>query len=128
MTGTASKRRSYLSIASSVSTAGHGSFARLHSMLVQICEAQTSEEAAELMRLGVDHTGVLVGTAPFHASFRLIGCEIFFAVVPAERRRITGDEYDRKARKLKERQTEVTLRIEQHQKGEGDYRTTLVCQ
>jgi hypothetical protein len=39
--------------------------------------------------------------------------------------RITGDEYDRKARELKERQTEITLRIEQHQKGEGDYRTTL---
>jgi hypothetical protein len=40
-------------------------------------------------------------------------------------RRITGDEYDRKARELKGRQTEITLRIEQHQKGEGDYRTTL---
>ena len=39
--------------------------------------------------------------------------------------RITGDEYDRKARELKERQTEIALRIEQHQKGEGDYRTTL---
>src|ERR1700716_120345 len=40
-------------------------------------------------------------------------------------RRITGDEYDKKARELKERQTEIALRIEQHQKGEGDYRTTL---
>ena len=40
-------------------------------------------------------------------------------------RRITADEYDRKARELKERQTEITLRIEQHQKGEGDFRTTL---
>jgi hypothetical protein len=40
-------------------------------------------------------------------------------------RRITGDDYDRKARELKERQTEIALRIEQHQKGEGDYRTTL---
>ncbi len=38
---------------------------------------------------------------------------------------ITGDEYDRKAREQKERQTEITLRIEQHQKGEGDNRTTL---
>ena len=38
---------------------------------------------------------------------------------------ITGDEYDRKARVLKGQQTEITLRIEQHQKGEGDYRTTL---
>jgi hypothetical protein len=39
--------------------------------------------------------------------------------------RITGDEYDKKARELKERQTEITLRIEQHQKGEGDFRATL---
>jgi site-specific DNA recombinase len=38
---------------------------------------------------------------------------------------ITGDEYDKKARELKERQTEIALRIEQHQKGEGDYRMTL---
>ena len=29
---------------------------------------------------------------------------------------------DRKARELKGRQTEITLLIEQHQKGEGDYR------
>jgi hypothetical protein len=26
---------------------------------------------------------------------------------------------------LKERQTEIAMRIEQHQKGEGDFRTTL---
>jgi hypothetical protein len=38
---------------------------------------------------------------------------------------ITGEEYDKKARELKERQTEIALRIEQHQKGEGDYRMTL---
>jgi len=42
-----------------------------------------------------------------------------------QERGITGDEYDKKARELKERQTEITLRIEQHQKGEGDYRATL---
>ena len=40
-------------------------------------------------------------------------------------RRITQDEYDKKARELKERQTELALRIEQHQKSEGDFRTTL---
>jgi len=34
-------------------------------------------------------------------------------------------EYDKKARELKERQTEIALRIEQHQKGEGDFRTRL---
>jgi hypothetical protein len=38
---------------------------------------------------------------------------------------ITQDEYDKKARELKERQSEIELRIEQHQKGEGDFRTTL---
>jgi hypothetical protein len=38
---------------------------------------------------------------------------------------ITQDEYDKKARELKERQTEIALRVEQHQKGEGDFRTTL---
>lgn len=38
---------------------------------------------------------------------------------------ITQDDYDRKARELKERQTEIALRIEQHQQGDGDYRTTL---
>jgi hypothetical protein len=39
--------------------------------------------------------------------------------------RITQDEYDRKACQLKERQSEIAIRIEQHQKGEGDFRTTL---
>jgi DNA invertase Pin-like site-specific DNA recombinase len=38
---------------------------------------------------------------------------------------ITQDEYDKKARELKQRQAEIALRIEQHQKGEGDFRTTL---
>jgi hypothetical protein len=41
------------------------------------------------------------------------------------KRRITQDEYDKKARELKERQTEIAVRVEQHQKGEGDFRTTL---
>lgn len=40
-------------------------------------------------------------------------------------RRITRDEYDKKARELKERQVELALRIEQHQAGEGTFRTTL---
>src|SRR5262249_16676265 len=35
------------------------------------------------------------------------------------------DEYQKKARELKERQTEIALRIEQHQKSEGDFRTRL---
>jgi hypothetical protein len=44
---------------------------------------------------------------------------------PTKYRRITGDEHDKKARELRERQTEVTLHIEQHQKGKTDYCTTL---
>ena len=40
-------------------------------------------------------------------------------------RSITQNEYDKKARELKERQTEVAARIEQHQKGDGEYRMTL---
>jgi hypothetical protein len=38
------------------------------------------------------------------------------------RRRIRQDE---KARELKGRQNKIALRIDQHQDGEGDYRTTL---
>jgi hypothetical protein len=40
-------------------------------------------------------------------------------------RKITQSDYDKKARELKDREVEISLRIEQHQKGEGDYRTTL---
>ena len=36
-----------------------------------------------------------------------------------------ANDNDKKARELKERQTEIALRIEQHQQGEGDFRTTL---
>ena len=38
---------------------------------------------------------------------------------------ITRDEYDKKARELKELQVELAMRIEQHQKGEDGFRTTL---
>ena len=34
---------------------------------------------------------------------------------------ITQDDYDKKARELKEQQAEIALRIEQHQKGDGEY-------
>ena len=44
---------------------------------------------------------------------------------PNSSRWITQDEYDRKSRELKNRQTELALRIEQHQRGEGAFRTTL---
>ncbi len=38
---------------------------------------------------------------------------------------ITRDEYDKKARELKELQVELSMRIEEHQKGENGFRTTL---
>ena len=38
---------------------------------------------------------------------------------------ITRDEYDKKARELKELQVELAMRIEEHQKGEDGFRTTL---
>ena len=38
---------------------------------------------------------------------------------------ITQDEYDRKARELKEREAEIAGRIEQHRQGDSDFRTTL---
>jgi site-specific DNA recombinase len=40
-------------------------------------------------------------------------------------RRITQDEYDKKARDLKQRQAEIALRIAQHERGDGDFRITL---
>jgi hypothetical protein len=45
--------------------------------------------------------------------------------IPRGTGRITQDEYDRKARELKEGQTEIAMPIERHQKGEGEFRTTL---
>jgi hypothetical protein len=46
-------------------------------------------------------------------------------IAPSSSWWITQDEYDRKARELKERQSEIGVRIEQHQDGEGAFRTTL---
>lgn len=40
-------------------------------------------------------------------------------------RRITQAEYDEKARALKTQQAEIATRIEQHEKGDGAFRTTL---
>lgn len=39
--------------------------------------------------------------------------------------RITQDEYDKKARELKARQVELAMQIEQHQQGDGAFRTAL---
>ena len=49
----------------------------------------------------------------------------FVSEFDAQGGRITQDEYDKKARELKERQAEIATRIEQHQEGEGSFRTTL---
>ena len=38
---------------------------------------------------------------------------------------ITQDEYDKKQRQLREHQAEVATRIEQHNDGDGNFRTTL---
>jgi hypothetical protein len=35
------------------------------------------------------------------------------------------DDYDKKARELKDQQAEIAIRIEQHQRGDAEYRTTL---
>jgi hypothetical protein len=42
-----------------------------------------------------------------------------------KKRGITQDDYDKKARELKDHQAEIAVRIEQHQQGDGEYRTTL---
>ena len=42
-----------------------------------------------------------------------------------DERRITQDDYDKKTRELKEQQAEIATRIEQHQQGNAEYRTTL---
>ena len=38
---------------------------------------------------------------------------------------VTQSEYDKKARELKERKAEIAARIEQHQQGDNDFRTTV---
>jgi hypothetical protein len=70
-----------------------------------------------------------LSTAPIKLFRRAERVCLFFTYLVLEKvaffGRITQDDYDRKARELKERQTEIALRVEQHQQGEGDYRTTL---
>jgi phosphoribosylanthranilate isomerase len=52
-------------------------------MLVQIFEVQTPDEAAALVRLGVDHIGVLVGDGVFPRELSIAQAKEIFAVVPA---------------------------------------------
>jgi len=57
-------------------------------MLVQIFEVQTPDEAAALVRLGVDHIGVLVGDGVFPRELSVAQAKEIFAVVPAGRKRV----------------------------------------
>ena len=57
-------------------------------MLVQIFEVQTPYEAAALVRLGVDHIGVLVGDGVFPRELSVAQAKEIFAVVPAGKKRV----------------------------------------
>ena len=57
-------------------------------MLVQIFEVQTPEEAVALIRLGVDHIGVLVGDGTFPRELSITQTKAIFAVVPASHKRV----------------------------------------
>jgi phosphoribosylanthranilate isomerase len=57
-------------------------------MLVQIFEVQTPEEAAALVRLGVDHIGVLVGEGAFPRELSITQTKAIFAAVPAGHKRV----------------------------------------
>jgi phosphoribosylanthranilate isomerase len=57
-------------------------------MLVQIFEVQTPEEAAALVRLGVDHIGVLVGDGAFPRELSITQTKAIFAAVPTGHKRV----------------------------------------
>ena len=57
-------------------------------MLVQIFEVQTPEEAVALVRLGVDHIGVLVGDGSFPRELSIAQTNAIFAAVPADKKRV----------------------------------------
>lgn len=57
-------------------------------MLVQIFEVQTPEEAAALVRLGVDHIGVLVGDGSFPRELSIAQTKPIFAAVPVGHTRV----------------------------------------
>lgn len=57
-------------------------------MLVQIFEVQTPEEAAALVRLGVDHIGVLVGDGSFPRELSIAQTKAIFAAVPVGHTRV----------------------------------------
>ena len=57
-------------------------------MLVLIFEVQSPDEAAALVRLGVDHIGVLVGDGVFPRELSVAQAKEIFAVVPAGKKRV----------------------------------------
>jgi len=57
-------------------------------MLVQIFEVQSPEEAAALVRLGVDHIGVLVGDGAFPRELSIASTKAIFAAVPVGHKRV----------------------------------------
>jgi phosphoribosylanthranilate isomerase len=57
-------------------------------MLVQIFEVQTPDEAAALVRLGVDHIGVLVGDGVFPRELSIAQAKEIFAAVPTGKKRV----------------------------------------
>ena len=57
-------------------------------MLVQIFEVQTPKESAALVRLGVDHIGVLVGDGAFPRELSITQTKAIFAAVPAGHKRV----------------------------------------
>ena len=61
-------------------------YVTLHDMLVQIYEVRTPEEAAALVRLGVDHIGVLIGEGAFPRELSAERATEIFAAVPAGKR------------------------------------------
>jgi phosphoribosylanthranilate isomerase len=79
-------------------------------MLVQIFEVQTSEEAAELARLGVDHIGVLVGDGAFARELSVAQTKAIFAAVPAGHKRVAlslSANFDEVARLVEETRPDI---------------------
>jgi len=79
-------------------------------MLVQIYEVQTSEEAVALVRLGVDHIGVLVGDGMFPRELSIAQTNAIFAAVPADRKRVAlslSADLEEVARVVRETQPDI---------------------
>ena len=79
-------------------------------MLVQIFEVQTAEEAAALVRLGVDHIGVLVGDGAFPRELSITQTKAIFAAVPTGHKRVAlslSTDLEQVARVVKETNPDI---------------------